>query len=254
MAFVNVLMSAHLLPLVTAYQEGVNQDVRILTRLGHSPPALGGDLGPVHAVMAPWLDRVGFRFLHQLCPTLVFSYALEYGRVDLVRELMATDELHLSNKCWYLDIIMWRSCAHNHRHLQSYVDSIWPAYLELCIVQELLNLRAISSCKAYNMRLAAAIGKPGLVALLLKNSSGGMALVAFREAVAYNQLALLQCLCTQYNEPVHWRIALQATNLQHDMIHYVAPTHDLRLSRGSARATTPQASHQRLAYPTDTLA
>ncbi|KDO25011.1 hypothetical protein SPRG_09741 [Saprolegnia parasitica CBS 223.65] len=109
-------MSAQLLPLVTAYQVGVNQDVCILTRLGHDPP--DGDLGPVHAVMAPWLDRVGFRFVPQLCPSLVFSYALEYGRVDLVRELMAAHMLCFTGQQWLLLYGAWRRCMGKHLHLQ----------------------------------------------------------------------------------------------------------------------------------------
>ncbi|KDO17641.1 hypothetical protein SPRG_16813 [Saprolegnia parasitica CBS 223.65] len=117
MVYLAVLTSAPLLPLVTAYQEGVSQDVCILTRLGHDFSD-GGDLGPVRAVMAPWLDRVGFRFIHELCPLLLLSYALEYGRVDLVRELMAMQKLCFSHHDWTLLYGAWSRCVCKHRHLQ----------------------------------------------------------------------------------------------------------------------------------------
>ncbi|EQC29533.1 hypothetical protein SDRG_12785 [Saprolegnia diclina VS20] len=79
-------MGAELLPLVAIYQSGMIQDVRILTRLGPNPP--DASLGPVHAVIAPWLARIGLHFVPQLCPMFVFSCALEYGRIDLLRELV----------------------------------------------------------------------------------------------------------------------------------------------------------------------
>ncbi|EQC24673.1 hypothetical protein SDRG_17434, partial [Saprolegnia diclina VS20] len=121
MACLGVLMSAQLLPLVAAYQVGVNQDVLILKRLGHTSP--GGDLGPVHALIAPWLDRVGFRFVRQLCPTLLLSYALEYGRVDLLCELVAIKTLCFARGHWTLRYGAWHRCASQHRHVKRHYTS-----------------------------------------------------------------------------------------------------------------------------------
>ncbi|KDO25009.1 hypothetical protein SPRG_09739 [Saprolegnia parasitica CBS 223.65] len=279
MACLGVLTNAQLLPLVSAYQEGVNQDVRILTRLGHSPP--DGDLGPLHALMAPWLDRVGLRFVHQLCPSLVFSYVLEYGRVDLVRELMATNVLRLIHEHeWCLRIGTRTDCVCKHRHVQHHyadrcngtcinghlrhlaaaaclgghvellrfvMETSARAYLPsmlavaLCagglgIAQELLEKRVISAFKDTDMRLAVASGSADLVAFLVDNSSDDMIAEAFKQASVQNQFALLQWLCTTYNEPRYWRMALSiaATNLQHDVIAYFATTHDLHLTPAEA--------------------
>ncbi|EQC39038.1 hypothetical protein SDRG_03990 [Saprolegnia diclina VS20] len=116
MVYLDVFTSAPLLPLIAAYQAGVNQDVRILTRLGHTPP--DGDLESLHTVMAPWLARVGFRFVRQLCPMLLLSYALEYGRVDVVHELIATKLLYVTSTRWALLYGTWRCCIGKHMHLQ----------------------------------------------------------------------------------------------------------------------------------------
>ncbi|EQC39041.1 hypothetical protein SDRG_03993 [Saprolegnia diclina VS20] len=157
MGYRDVLASAPLLSLITAYQAGVNLDVCVLTRLGHNPA--NGDLGPVHAVMAPWLDRVGLRFIHELCPSLVFSYALEYGRVDLLRELMATKMMFFTVDSWHLVFGKWTRCIGQHRHLQrSYADA-WDVCYEydrirgpisldhrkLCVVGHLWHL-AVAAC------------------------------------------------------------------------------------------------------------
>ncbi|KDO16332.1 hypothetical protein SPRG_18137 [Saprolegnia parasitica CBS 223.65] len=253
MACPGVLMSAQLLPLVTAYQVGVNQDVRILTRLGHDPP--DGDLGSVHALMAPWLDRVGFRFVPQLCPSLVFGYALEYGRVDLLRELMATKTLCIAGGRWTLHYGAWRrcvvaACLGDHVDLLRfamgqdvglYLPNLVAIALRggrLCIVQDLLEQRVVAAFRAHHIGHAVTSGSTDLVAFLLNHSTHGMIAVAFEQASAQNQFALLQWLCTTYNEPRYWRIALNiaVANLQHDVIEYFATTHDLRLLHTKQRA------------------
>ncbi|KDO25013.1 hypothetical protein SPRG_09743 [Saprolegnia parasitica CBS 223.65] len=300
MACPGVLMSAQLLPLVTAYQEGVNQDVCILTRLGHDPP--DGDLGPVHAVMAPWLDRVDFRFVPQLCPSLVFSYALEYGRVDLVHELVATKTLCIAGGRWTLHYGAWRRCVGKHRHLRQhymadhrgnvcnscsygktgsetisgavrhlvvaaclgdhvdllrfameqdvklYLPTVVATALRggrLCIVEYFLEQRVVAAFRAHHIGHAVASGSTDLVAFLLNHSTHGMIAEAFEQATIQNQLALLQWLCTTYNEPLYWRIALNiaVANLQHDVIAYFATTLGLHLT--PTEATRVQRRHQR---------
>ncbi|EQC39040.1 hypothetical protein SDRG_03992 [Saprolegnia diclina VS20] len=106
----------------------------------------------------------------------------------------------------------------------------------LCVVQVLFEKGVISKFKARDMRLAVATGRVDLVAFLLDSSSHGMVAEAFKQATTQCQIALLKWLCTTYNEPLYWRIALQVAvaDLQHDVIAYFATTHNLHITPDEA--------------------